>query len=445
MKENNLITGSITKKLVAFTMPIVFALLLQVMYGSVDMLIVGNFGTVADVSGVSTGSQMLNTITSLCTGLAMGITILIGQKIGEEKKEEVGSIIGNSTIVFFILSIVLTVILIAFPEFIMEMMNVPKDALIETKEYLFYCSIGIPMIYAYNVLGSIFRGLGDSKTPLMAVGIACVVNIIVDLVLVAGFNMGAGGAAIATVLAQTVSVVASLYIVKKRNILGFKMEKSDFSRNNTIIKDIFKLGSPIALQSVLVSISFLVITIIINKFGVIFSASVGVVEKITGIIMLIPLAFMQSMAVFVAQNYSAKEYHRAKKGMYIGMGISMIFGVVMGCIAVFHGEFLIGIFNNEIEIVEVAKTYLKAYALDTVLVPIMFCLTGYLSGRGKTLFVMIQALIGAVLIRIPLTYILSNIGEISLFRVGLATPIATFIQIIISIIFYIYIEKKEQK
>ncbi|OON96088.1 MAG: hypothetical protein ATN32_06695 [Candidatus Epulonipiscium fishelsonii] len=299
-QQNNLINGGITSSLIKFTIPILFALFLQTMYGMVDLLIVGNFGIVADVSGVSTGSQLMTLITSICTGLATGATILIGQKIGAGEDKEIPAIIQGTTIIFSIFSIISMVFILVCIDDIVAWLNTPLDAINQTTNYLFICAIGVPMIFTYNVLGSIFRGLGDSKTPLIAVGIACIINIVLDLVLIAIFDMGASGAAIATVFAQTISVVICIAMIKKRKMFSFENAPSAFF-NCSYIKSVLRLGIPVALQSGLISVSFLSITIIVNQFGIIFSASVGLVEKLTGIIMLVPLAFMQSLSVFVAQ------------------------------------------------------------------------------------------------------------------------------------------------
>ncbi|MFI3314051.1 MAG: MATE family efflux transporter [Rikenellaceae bacterium] len=434
-KGDALISGKVTKSLVSFTIPILFALFLQIMYGAIDMFIVGNFAQINDVSGVSTGSQFINTLTSLCIGLSMGTTILIGQKRGERKDSEIGSVISNSIMLFMAMSIVIMTLMLIFNHAIVDMMNTPDTAVIKTRGYIFYSSLGIPMIFAYNILGSIFRGLGDSKTPLMAVAIACAVNVIGDLILVAYCGMGAPGAAIATILAQTISVVVSIYIIRKKSLFTYKMNRSTFALNMEYIKRIIVLGVPIALQSVLTSISFLFVMLIVNKFGVIFSAAVGVIEKLIGSMMLIPLSFMQSISVFVAQNYGARNFNRMKQGVKVGMIISVSTSLLMAYLSIFHGEIIISIFNQDPQVLAAAKSYLNAYVIDVVLVAFLFCLTGYLTGSGATMYVMIQGVVGAVIVRLTLTYVLSLIEPVSLFRIGLATPAATIIQIAMCVVF----------
>ncbi len=442
MKQNSLIEGNISSSLIKFTIPILFALLLQTTYGMVDLLIVGNFGLVADVSSVSTGSQLMALVTSICTGLAMGTTVLIGREVGKKNIREVPTIIGSTIIIFTVLALISMVGILCFIDPIIAALNTPIDAINKTKEYIIVCTFGISMIFAYNVLGSIFRGLGDSKTPLLAVGIACVTNIVLDLIFVAVFEMGAFGAAIATVISQGLSVIICSLIIFKRKLL--LKEKDTHFYSNGYVKDIIKIGLPMALQSGLVSVSFLSITVIVNSFGLIFSASVGLVEKLTGIVMLVPISFMNSISVFVAQNNAANLEYRAKKGLSIALIYSFAFSVIMFYISFFHGELLVRLFNDDAMVINSATIYLKAYAFDILLVPFVFCISGYFSGLGKTVFVMSQSLFGAIAMRIPFTYLFSLITPVSLFTIGLAIPISTLSQIIILFIYFIYYHKSKK-
>ncbi len=440
--ENKLISGGVAKSLVSFTIPIFFALLLQVMYGAIDMFIVGNFAQINDVSGVSTGSQLINFLTSVCAGFAMGTTILIGQKKGEKREEDIGAVIANSIALFFGISLVVMTLMLLFRDGIVAGMNTPEEATTQTRGYIFYSAIGVPMIFAYNVLGSIFRGLGDSKTPLLAVAIACVANIVGDLVLVAHCGMGASGAAIATVGAQAISVIISVYIIRKRSLLNYSMGLRHFRINWDYIKRVIWLGVPVALQSGLTALSFLFVMVVVNKFGLVFSAAVGVSEKLVSSILLIPMAFMQSISVFVAQNFGANDLYRTKRGLKVGMMISGAAGVFMAYMCYFHGDMLLSIFNQDPQVIAAAGTYLDAYVVEMMLVSALFCLTGYLNGCGATIYVMIQGVVGAIVIRLSLTYIFSLIEPVSLFRIGLATPIATAIQVLMCLYFIRKIDKK---
>ncbi len=438
--EQNFTRGKIFSPLIRFAVPILIALLLQAMYGAVDLLIVGRFGGAsADVfvSAVSTGSQIMMTLTIVITGLAMGLTVYVGTKIGAGKRAEAGRIIGSGISFFAMLSAVVTVVMVLSSSALAELMQAPEEAFDETVSYVAICSGGTLFIVAYNLLGSIFRGIGDSKIPLITVAIACVLNVLGDLLFVAVLRMGAVGAAIATVFAQAVSVVLSLLIIRKRK-LPFDFSRKYLRPNVVHIKAILRLGIPIALQDLLVSISFLVILAIVNNIGLNESAGLGVAEKVCAFIMLIPSAFMQSMSAFVAQNIGASEYKRAKKALWYGIASSLTVGIAIGCFSFFHGDILAGIFAEDASIIAPAAEYLKVYAIDCVLTAFLFCFMGYFNGCGNTTFVMIQGIIGGIGVRLPVSWAMSKIVPVSLFRIGLATPISSAVQIVLCVGFFVF-------
>ncbi|MFI3176636.1 MAG: MATE family efflux transporter [Eubacteriales bacterium] len=441
--KQNLAEGKLIPTLLKFTFPIMAALFLQVAYGAVDLLIVGQYGTVGDVSGVTIGSQMMQTITNICTGVAMGTTILLGQAIGSNKSEEGGKVMGASIALFGLIAGVLTITLIVLNGTLVSAMQTPVESIEQTSSYLLICSIGTIFIIAYNVLGSIFRGIGDSKTPLIAVGIAFICNVIGDILLVAIFKMGATGAAIATVSAQAISVFISLLLIRKKT-LPFAFHVSYIRWHMDYIHKILVLGVPIGLQSGLVSISFLAITAIVNGMGVIVSAGVGVTEKIMGFIMLVSSSFMQSLSAFVAQSHGAGNYKRSKQAMYYSIGISFTISLFMSYLCAFQGALLTSIFVTDADVAAASIMYLKAYAFDTIFVTVMFCMTGYFNGIGKTNFVMVQGVVGAFCVRIPMAFFISRIPGATLFMVGLATPASTILQIIMCIAYYQYLKKQDR-
>lgn len=431
MKQTgNFAEGSILGPLLRFTLPVMLALFLQAMYGAVDLMVVGQFGQPAGVSAVSTGSQVMHTVTSLVTGLSMGATVLLGQKLGEGKQEEGGRVLGSAIALFTAVALVLTVLMLWAAAPMARLMQAPAEAFDQTVVYVRICSGGAAFIVAYNVLGAMFRGIGDSKTPLLTVTIACVVNIAGDLLLVGGCGMGVAGAALATVLAQAVSVALSLLFTKRRG-LPFAFTLRDIRFHPGDIGRILRLGVPVALQDVLVSISFLAIAAIVNGLGVIASAGVGVAEKLCGFIMLVPSSFGQSLSAFVAQNIGAGRKDRAKRAMLYGMGSSLCCGVALAWLSFFHGGLLSGLFARDVLVTGAAADYLRAYAIDTLLTSILFCFIGYFNGRGNTAFVMAQGIVGAFLVRIPVSLAMSRMEPVSLFRVGLATPCSTVVQILL--------------
>ena len=445
MKETqNFTKGNILTSLVRFALPVLAALFLQTMYGAVDMLVVGRFATAADVSAVSTGSWLMQLITSFVVGIAMGTTVLLGRRLGEGKPEEAGKIIGASIVLFAIIGVVITFFMELCAVPVAQIMRTPIEAFDATFLYVRICSAGSVFIVAYNVLGSIFRGIGDSRMPLVTVAIACVFNIAGDFLLVGVFGMATAGAAIATVLAQALSVIISVLIIRRQK-LPFTFRRTDIVFDRKRMGSVFRLGLPIAFQDLLVSISFLAITAIVNSLGVIPSAGVGVAEKLCGFIMLVPSAFNQSMSAFVAQNMGAGRMDRAKRALLCGIGMSLVVGVFMAWLSFFHGDLLAGLFARDEAVIAAAADYLKAYAIDCLLVSVMFCMIGYFNGCGKTLFVMLQGIAGAFGVRIPVSLIMSRIKPVSLFKVGLATPCSSVVQIILCVGYFLLLSRRKPK
>jgi len=442
-KTLDLTQGKILGPFLRFIVPILFALFLQAMYGAVDLLIVGKFAQAADVSAVSTGSQIMTTITNLISSLCMGMTILLGQKIGEKKADEGGKIIGSGLLMFMTLGVVLALLVPFFAPGLAVSMNAPDEAYKLTVWYIRICGGGAIVIIAYNLIGGIFRGLGDSTTPLITVLIACISNILGDILFVAGFHMGTVGAAIATVVAQFISVVISCKLIAKKK-LPFILSRKQIRWNGDVIKRIIFIGSPIALQDFLVGISFLVILAIVNSIGLNESAGAGVAQKVCVFIMLVPISFMQSMSAFVAQNRGAGKIERALKGFKSAVLISFIFGVAMFVIAFFRGNLLASIFSNDHKVVLASADYLKAYAIDCLFTCFLFCFIGFFNGMEQTGFVMIQGIIGAFAIRVPISFIMSRIEPVTLFRIGLATPCSTIVQIALCFGYLIFMRKKNK-
>lgn len=445
MKQTqNFTEGRIFAPLIRFALPVLLALFLQTMYGAVDLLVVGQFGTSADVSAVSTGSLVMHTVTVVITSLAMGLTVLVGRKIGEGFKEEAGRIIGSGIWMFAAVAVVLSVVMVFAAPALAQLMHAPVEAFDKTVDYIKICSAGTVFIVAYNLVGSIFRGIGDSTMPLVTVAIACVLNIIGDLVLIGGFHMGTTGAAIATVFAQAVSVVLSLGIIRRKD-LPFTFRTKDIRPQARHIKQILFLGVPIALQELLVSISFLAITAIVNGLGLTVSAGVGVAEKLCGFIMLVPSSYMQAMSAFVAQNMGAGKPERARKALLCGIASSLAVGAVIGYFTFFHGDILAGLFAKDAPVIAAAAEYLKAYAIDTLLTAFLFCFIGYFNGTGATIFVMLQGIIGAFGVRVPVSWFISRQATATLFHIGLATPSATLVQITLCGFYFVYALRKQQQ
>lgn len=435
--------GSILGKMISFMLPVLGALVLQAAYGAVDLLVVGRFGTTAGLSGVSTGSQLLNLATFIVTALAMGITVLIARYIGEKQSEKIASLIGGSTLIFGIAGAVIFVMMIFFARPLALLLQSPAEAVESTVTYIRICGGGIFFIIAYNVLSAIFRGLGDSRSPLIFVAIACLVNIAGDLLFVAVFKMDVAGAAIATVLAQAISVIFALVMLKKKK-LDFKISKKDFCFNEQC-SSLMKIGTPLALQECLTQLSFLALCAFINRLGLEASSGYGVANKIVSFVMLVPGALMQSMASFVAQNVGAGKHRRARKSMFTGILIGAAIGIPVFFAIILKGDVLVQLFTVDKGVIERGFEYLKGFSLESVVTAVLFSLMGFFNGYGKSAWVMIQGLLQTLLVRLPFAYIMSIQENASLTKIGLSAPVATLFGIVLNAVFYIIMISSQKK
>lgn len=442
-KEISFTEGSVGIALIKFAVPVLGALVLQAAYGAADLLIVGIFGDAASISAVGTGSVFMHMITFIITSLAMGSTVIIGQHIGERNPKAAGDTVGTTIIMFGALGIIVTILLEVFAENIVHILQVPAESVEKTIQYIQICSGGIIVIIAYNVISSILRGVGNANLPFLFVGIACVVNIIGDLFFVGVLHMDVVGAALATVLAQLVSVIISLAVLRRKN-LGIIFSKQQLRVSETELRKILRVGVPIALQETTVQISFLVINSIINGMGLMPSAGYGVAQKLVSFMLLVPVSVMQSVSAFVAQNVGAGKHKRAFKGFYTAMLGGGIVGVFMFLFSFFGGELISSIFSGDQEVIAQSAAYLKGYCPECILTCVLFSSIGYFNGNGVSKPVMFQGIISALCIRIPVSLFMSRLPGSSLTYVGLATPIATVWGIAFFACCFIWFRKKQK-
>ena len=422
--NDELLNGSVFKSLMLFAIPFMLSNLLQVLYGAADLFVVGHFATTSDVSAVSIGSQTMAMLTNLILGFTTGITVLLGQFFGAKKEKELAATVGSSVVLFTMIAVTISIILFLTNHQIVGLMHTPNDAISATRSYLYICSLGTVFIVGYNAVSAILRGLGDSKTPLLFVAIACVINVIVDFILVDGYQMGAAGAAIATVLAQAGAFIFSLIYLKYKG-LGFKFNRQDISFNLPMIAKITKVGLPIGLQSALVGI-----------------ASVGVVEKLIEFLMLPAIALGNAVATMTAQNFGAEQYSRAYKSMRYGIAFCLSISLIVTVVCQFDGSIFTRIFSSDQAVIKNAALYLQTYSFDCLCTSFIFCYNGYLNGGGYTVFTMLHSLLATFILRIPLTLVISKLSGITLFHMGIASPIASMASIIMCVIYIRYLNKK---
>lgn len=426
--------GHIFSKLAAFMVPILFSLVLQSLYGAVDMLIVGRFGTTAGISGVSVGGNVMNLFTIVVNAITMGVTVLMGQYIGAKRFDDVEKLIGNAVAFFLALSVVLTAVSISCARPLALAMQTPEEAVEHTVQYIQICGAGFVFITFYNFISAMLRGVGDSRTPLIFVAIASVVNIIGDLILVAGLKMNVAGAAIATVLAQAVSVILSLWIIKRKK-MAFTFKRKHF-RFGSEVPHFVILGLPLTVQSFLTNFSFLALNAFVNRLGLDASSGYGVAQKIQMFIMLIPGALMQSMAPFVSQNVGAQNEKRARSGMLCGQALGAGIGFFIMIATFFFGDYLARLFTADEAVIARAFEFLRGFSPEAVVTCILFSFLGYFNGHSKSLFVMVQGLLQTFLVRLPLSYIMSIQPDATLTGIGAAAPTATAFGILLCVVYY---------
>ena len=442
MKELDLTKGSVPKVLMQFAMPYLLANVLQALYGGADLFVVGRFDDAASVAGVAIGSQVMQTVTGIILGLTAGITVLIGIATGARDEKKAAATIGSAVWLFAIIGAVLTLLMTVWHDTIATAMHTPPEAMTDTRHYLLICSLGIPFIIGYNVVFGIMRGLGDSRSTLYFVALACVINIVLDFVLVGGCHMRAAGAATATIASQGISFAAALCYLHRKGF-RFPFTRRDIRLNGILSKRIIKLGTPIALQDALINISFLIITVIVNRMGVTASAALGVVEKLIVFAMLPPVAISSAVAAMTAQNYGAGLTDRMNRCLKSGIGMALVFGTAFCIYSQFLPETLMGIFTNDAPVIELGAEYLHGYSIDCIIVSFVFCINSYFSGQGNSLFPMVHSLIATFLFRIPLSWIFSHIAPTSLFPMGFAPPLATMVSLAICL-WYLKIWQKRQ-
>ncbi len=436
-------SGSITKKLVGFMLPILAALILQSMYSAIDLLIVGRFGSQDGISGVSTGASILQLFTFTVVALTTGVTVLIGQYLGTGEPDKIGRLLGNAVCFFLVLSAVLSLVLIILARPIAILMQAPEEALNATTLYIRICGAGFVFVVFYNFISCIFRGLGNSRLPLLFVAIACVANILGDLFFVAVLKLNVAGAALATIISQAISVVISLLVIRKQ-ALPFKLSKKDFTFGLEVFH-FLKIGAPLALQEILTNVTFLAICAFVNKLGLEASSGYGVSQRIVGFVMLIPASIIQSMSSFVAQNVGAGNEARAKKAMRTGMVIGVIIGIPVAIITFLHGDIPASVFTDNPEYIARAAEFLRGFAPEAIITSILFSFLGYFNGHSKSTFVMVQGLIQSFAIRLPFSYIMSIRPNASLTYIGQAAPLATLIGIVMCIIYFSIINSKQKR
>jgi len=441
MQSRNLTEGSILRNIIAFSLPYLLSYFLQILYGMADLFIIGQFCGVASITAVSIGSQVMHMLTVIIIGLAMGTTVVVGQAIGARNNRRAAVVMGNTVTLFMMFALFLTIVLLAGARGIVSLIETPVEAESGTEQYLFICFAGIPFIVAYNIIASIFRGLGDSRSPMYFIAIACVANIVLDIVFIGVLHLDAAGAALANVMAQTLSVIVSLVMIHRRRTLTIR--RSELRPHREEMGAILKIGIPVALQDGFIQVAFIVITVIANMRGLNDAAAVGIVEKVIGALFLVPSAMLSTVSAIGAQNVGAGKMPRAKQTLWQAMGITVAYGILLAIIIQFTADGVVSIFTDDAKVIISGGQYLRAYIWDTGLAGIHFCFSGFFCACGYSIISFIHNVCSILLARIPLSYLFSINYPDTLFPMGIATPIGSLVSVIICVGFYRYYYRNE--
>lgn len=434
IKENSLTEGPLVKSMLSFTLPFLLSNLLQTLYGTVDTLVIGNFGSPSGVSAVACSAQLLSIFTFFAIGLSAGGTVLVSQSIGAKDNARGARLTGSLITDFAVISVILTVISSVFSRVFLSWLRVPPEAMEEAMVYMRICSFGIPLIIGYNIVCALLRALGDSKSPLVFVAVACAINIAGDVLLTGVLGMGVAGVAIATVAAQGLSFLFSLVYITRHG-LPYDFTRRDIRFDPATSREIFKIGIPMGVQSIMINISFMFITAIINTMGLSASAAMGIGDKIVSFMFMPQSAFGSSVAVIVAQNYGANKMKRARKAVRYAIAICAAVEAVCLLVCVFIPDFLPSLFTDDQDVIHMAGLYMMAYCIDGVLTSVSFNLSALLNGCGRTAFNMTQNLIATFLGRIPATWLFSRLSGTNLFLIGCAAPASTVMSIIMLVVY----------
>ncbi|MFQ6817911.1 MAG: MATE family efflux transporter [Blautia sp.] len=438
--EKNLTTGSVFKNILIFSLPYLLSYFLQTLYGMADLFIIGQFEGVASTTAVSIGSQVMHMLTVMIVGLAMGSTVSIGQAVGAGDRKKAASGIGNTVTLFMCLSVVLTVTLLVFVRPVVTIMSTPEAAVPGTVEYLTICFIGIPFITAYNIISSIFRGLGDSKSPMCFIAVACVANIALDYLFMGALHLGPSGAALGTTLSQAVSVIIALVVIR-RHSGALAVKKSDFRPVRPVMAKLLRIGVPIAMQDGLIQIAFIIITVIANRRGLNDAAAVGIVEKIISFLFLVPSSMLSTVSALGAQNIGAGKPERARLTLRYAAFIAVCFGTCMVILMQFAAEPVVSLFTDSTqsdgaEVIRLGGQYMRGYVWDCIFAGVHFSFSGYFCACGRSGLSFLHNISAILLVRVPGVYLTSLFFPDSLFPMGLATSMGSLLSVIICVIAY---------
>ena len=441
--ERNLTSGSVLKTVVSFSLPYLLSYFLQTLYGMADLFIIGQYEGVASTTAVSIGSQVMHMLTVMLVGLAMGTTVSIAQAVGAGDRPRAAACTGNTVTLFMALSVVLTAVLLLLRGAIVSVMATPEEAVAGTRAYLTICFVGIPFITAYNILSSIFRGMGDSRSPMFFVAIACAANILLDYLFMGAMHLGPAGAALGTTIAQAISVAVSLAAIVRRRSLQLK--KADFRPQRDVVRGIVKIGVPVAVQDGFIQISFIIITVIANHRGLTDAAAVGIVEKIIGFLFLVPSSMLSTVSALGAQNIGAGKPERAIRTLLWAIALCCGFNALVVAAVQFAAEPLVGLFTPDAAVAVSGGQYLRGYVWDSFFAGVQFSFSGYFCACGKSGLSFLHNFLSILLVRVPGAYLASRLFPQTLLPMGLSNAAGSLFSILVCVIAFAVLRRRTAK
>lgn len=438
--ERDLTKGSVFKNIVVFSLPYLLSYFLQTLYGMADLFIIGQYEGVDSITAVSVGSQVMHMLTVMIVGLAMGATVTIGRAVGAKQSRQASATVGNTITLFLGVAVVLTVLLLFLVKGIVAAVSTPAEAVNGTTVYLIICFLGIPFITAYNIISSIFRGLGDSKSPMYFIAVACAANILLDYLFIGAFHLGALGAALGTTLAQTISVAVSLTVIVKKKT-GISIRREDLKPQPEIIRQILKIGIPVAVQDGFIQVAFIIITIIANQRGLNDAAAVGIVEKIIGVVFLVPSTMLSTVSALSAQNIGAGKHERATATLRYAVIMAVSYGLIVSIIVQFAGSSIVSLFTEDSQVIRLGNQYLTSYIWDCMVAGIHFSFSGYFCAYGLSGISFLHNALSIVLVRVPGSFLASRYFADTLYPMGMAAPAGSLLSVIVCVIAFIWMKK----
>ncbi len=440
-EKKDLTSGSVSKAILRFALPYLLSYFLQTLYGMADLYMIGRFGGVNDTTAVADGSQVMHMLTVMIVGLAMGTTVMVGRAVGARKTKEAATVIGNTVTMFMVLSLLCMTALLCSVGGIVSLISVPAEAVEGTVAYLTICFIGIPFITAYNILSAIFRGMGDSKSPMYFIALACGANVLLDYIFMGVLHLGPAGAALGTTLSQTLSVIFALTAICRKNT-GIRLCRMDFIPRKTVMGQLLQVGLPVAVQDGCIQVAFIVITIIANQRGLTDAAAVGVVEKIISGLFIVPSSMLATVSALVSLDIGAGEHERAGQTLRFATLMAVGYGVIIVLLIECTAPLAVGLFTGDAAVAAAGSAYLRSYIVDTIFAGVHFCFTGFFAAYGRSYIGFLHNILAIVLVRVPGSYLASKFFPDTLFPMGMAAPAGSLLSVLICVGIYYFLKKR---